>query len=213
MNTERLIDALARGAEPVPPHAAERQLSLTVIFGGAGAAVLMLVVFGLNPALPSVMTVSGLWIKVVFTSALTVGALVTLLRLARPGDVVGRSTWWIVAAFVALWAIGATTLLQADAGTRVAVVMGRTWRTCPINITLLSAPVFLATVVALRNLAPTRLRAAGAAAGFFAGALGALAYCFHCPEMAAPFVGTWYALGIAIPTAVGAALGPRLLRW
>jgi hypothetical protein len=35
----------------------------------------------------------------------------------------------------------------------------------------------------------------------------------HCPEMAAPFLGFWYILGMLIPTAVGALLGNRLLRW
>lgn len=29
----------------------------------------------------------------------------------------------------------------------------------------------------------------------------------------APFIGFWYLLGMLIPTAVGALLGARLLRW
>jgi hypothetical protein len=174
---------------------------------------MMLAVYGLNPKLASLQVVGGFWMKAIFTGVLSIESLAALLHLARPGDVVGRSVWWIVAAVAVLWAIGAATLVDADAGTRVATVMGRTWRTCPFNIALLSTPIFLATALALRNLAPTRLRTTGAAAGFFAGALGAFVYCFHCPEMAAPFVGTWYLAGIAIPTAIGAALGPRLLRW
>jgi len=66
---------------------------------------------------------------------------------------------------------------------------------------------------AIRGLAPTRLRLAGAAAGLLSGAVGALVYCLHCPELEAPFLGFWYLLGMLIPTAVGALLGPRLLRW
>jgi hypothetical protein len=31
--------------------------------------------------------------------------------------------------------------------------------------------------------------------------------------MAAPFIGTWYLLGMLIPAAAGAMIGPRLLRW
>jgi hypothetical protein len=31
--------------------------------------------------------------------------------------------------------------------------------------------------------------------------------------MAAPFLATWYVLGILIPAILGALLGPRLLRW
>jgi hypothetical protein len=38
-------------------------------------------------------------------------------------------------------------------------------------------------------------------------------YTLHCPEMTAPFLGIWYVLGMLIPTAVGAELGPSLLRW
>ncbi len=46
-----------------------------------------------------------------------------------------------------------------------------------------------------------------------AGGLGALAYTLHCPALAAPFLGLWYTIGIAIPAAAGALLGPALLRW
>ena len=66
---------------------------------------------------------------------------------------------------------------------------------------------------ALRGAAPTRLAWAGAGAGLLAGALGALAYALHCPEMAAPFLAVWYLAGMALPTLAGAWLGPRVLRW
>ena len=46
-----------------------------------------------------------------------------------------------------------------------------------------------------------------------AGATGALVYSLHCLELAAPFLGSWYLLGMLIPTVVGVALGPRVLRW
>jgi len=57
------------------------------------------------------------------------------------------------------------------------------------------------------------LRLAGAAAGLFSGALGAFVYALHCPELSPAFIGTWYVLGIAIPTALGALTAPRSLRW
>jgi hypothetical protein len=72
---------------------------------------------------------------------------------------------------------------------------------------------WLSYLKVMRGLAPTRLRWAGAGGGFAAGAAAALVYSLHCPELAAPFVGMWYLLGMAIPMGVGAALGPRLLRW
>ena len=65
----------------------------------------------------------------------------------------------------------------------------------------------------MQGLAPTRPALAGAFSGLVAGAAGALVYAWHCPEMAAPFIATWYLLGIAGPAVVGALLGPMLLRW
>ncbi len=104
-------------------------------------------------------------------------------------------------------------LLRADPARRGEMMLGETWATCPTNIAMLSAPVFVASLWALRDWAPTRLRLAGAAAGLAAGATGAAVYTLHCPELAAPFLGIWYALGMLIPTALGALIGPRVLRW
>ncbi len=50
-------------------------------------------------------------------------------------------------------------------------------------------------------------------AGLLAGACAALVYSLHCPEMGAPFLGSWYLAGLLIPTALGMLAGPRLLRW
>jgi hypothetical protein len=213
MKTDQLIDLLSSGAEPIAPRTAERRLSLTVLLGGTAAVALMLAVYGLNPQLRTLLSMTDFWVKMTFTGVLSVVALVTTLRLARPGSAVGGALWWAVAALAALWTIGAGTLADADSGRRMATLLGHTWRTCPFNIALLSAPIFVVTAIALRGLAPTRLREAGAAAGFFSGAFGAFVYGLHCPELAAPFVGTWYVLGIAMPTAIGAVCGPRLLRW
>jgi hypothetical protein len=35
----------------------------------------------------------------------------------------------------------------------------------------------------------------------------------HCPDDSPLFVAVWYPIAIAFMTAVGAALGARLLRW
>ncbi|HPA91994.1 MAG TPA: NrsF family protein [Quisquiliibacterium sp.] len=35
----------------------------------------------------------------------------------------------------------------------------------------------------------------------------------HCPEMAAPFLAVWYVGGVLAVAALGALLGPRVLRW
>jgi hypothetical protein len=92
-------------------------------------------------------------------------------------------------------------------------VMGHSAMVCPWFIAATSAPLLVALIWAVKGLAPTRLRLAGALAGLTAGGFGALIYCLHCPEVGAPFVAIWYSLGILIPCLVGALAGPRLLRW
>jgi hypothetical protein len=59
-------------------------------------------------------------------------------------------------------------------------------------------PTLAALLWALRGLAPTRPALAGAAAGLAAGAVGALAYALHCPELSPTFVAVWYSAGIAM---------------
>ena len=67
-------------------------------------------------------------------------------------------------------------------------------------------PIFAGLLWSFRRFAPTRLRAAGAAAGLAAGALAATLYCLHCPEVSAIFVLTWYSLGIGLATGASALL-------
>ncbi|HBN8289773.1 TPA: DUF1109 domain-containing protein [Pseudomonas aeruginosa] len=111
------------------------------------------------------------------------------------------------------WLGGALELAGVPTDARAGLILGKTWRICPLNITLLSVSALIGVFWALRGLAPTRLRLAGAVGGLLAGASATLAYCLRCPEMGIPFWGSWYLLGMLLPTLLGAALGPRLLRW
>ena len=78
---------------------------------------------------------------------------------------------------------------------------------------MVSLPALAAALWALRGLAPTRLRTAGFASGVLAGSVGAFGYALSCPEASMSFVAVWYSLGILLTGALGAALGPRVLRW
>jgi hypothetical protein len=101
----------------------------------------------------------------------------------------------------------------APPGRRLALVAGDSALACVASIAVLSLPLLIALFIALRGLAPTRPAAAGAAGGALAGGIAAAVYALHCTEMALPFLAVWYVLGIASPAIVGAALGPRWLRW
>jgi len=103
--------------------------------------------------------------------------------------------------------------MRVKAPARSRRVLGHSALPCVALIAMLSLPILAALFAALRSLAPTRLRAAGAAAGALAGGIAAAAYALHCIEMTLPFVAVWYVLGMAVPAALGALLAPRWLRW
>ncbi|WP_404301515.1 DUF1109 domain-containing protein [Alicycliphilus denitrificans] len=213
MNTEELIRLLAADARPVPAHGLERRFALAVALGLAGAALLMLGVFGLRQDWGAVLVLPMFWGKFALGGALAVLGLTVVLRLARPGMPWGRAALWLALPPAVMWLLAGMVLADAEPPERLALLLGSTWRDCPFNIALLSLPALATLLWALRGAAPTRPAWAGAGAGLLAGALGVLAYALHCPEMAAPFVALWYLAGMALPTALGAALGPRLLRW
>jgi hypothetical protein len=213
MKTDELIAALAAGVEPVDRRAPERRLLLAAGGGLLLGALLMLALLGLNPALAHDAGLPMFWVKLGFVAGATVAGFFATTRLARPGAALAPAAVLVGAPFASMWLLALLALGATAPEQRVPAIMGSTWQACPINIAMLSIPTLAVALWAMRGLAPTRLRLAGAGAGLLAGALGALAYALHCPEMAAPFIGIWYALGMLVPVVAGAALGPRLLRW
>jgi hypothetical protein len=153
------------------------------------------------------------WIKLGFVAAMATASIVAAARLSRPGARLARVPLGIAAPLIAMWLMAAAALAGATAAERPALFWGSTWNLCPVYIVLLSVPLFGGALWAMKGLAPTRLALAGAAAGLLAGTVAATIYSMHCTEMGAPFLGTWYVIGMLVPAAVGAAIGPRVLRW
>ena len=213
MKTDELISLLATRAGPVPAHAVGRRFAVALGVGLPGAFLLMLVTLGLRPDLAQATTEGMFWIKLAFAACLALAGLVATERLSRPGMRVGFAWVAVATPVLALWLAAIVVLVRAAPEQRLDLVMGGTWMACPMSIAMLSLPLFMATFWCMKDLAPTRLALAGASSGLLAGALSALVYALHCPESAAPFLGVWYVLGIAIPTLGGALLGPRILRW
>jgi hypothetical protein len=213
MKTDRLVDMLATGAESIERGAAPRRFVVAIALGALGAAVLMALLLGVRHDLRAAVHVPMFSVKVAFAGCLALAGLLGVYRIARPGVALGWVPGAVAAPILAMWALAAMALAGAQPSQRAALLLGQTWDECPFLIALLSLPVFVALFRALKSLAPTRLGLAGAAAGFASGALGAFVYSWHCPELAAPFIGVWYVLGMLIPTTAGALLGGRLLRW
>jgi hypothetical protein len=212
MKTDELIAILARGedaAAPVRPAAVPFVLGAALIVSIA----LMQLMLRTLPQLGDAVALPAFWLKVGFVLATVTAAWHAADALARPGTRTSALPLWLAAPLVLLWVVGALLLAQAAPEARAPMLWGRTWRACPALIAMLSAPLLAASLWAMRQMAPTRLRLAGAAAGLAAGAAGALVYCLHCPEMSPVFVGTWYVLGMLVPTVAGALLGPKVLAW
>ena len=213
MKTNDLIDMLSRGPVAVAPHAIRRRYTVALAWGLAGAVLLMMLMLGVRPDLAAAAMLPQFWFKVLFAFCMTLLALLVSTRLARPGMALKQWPLALAAPVLVVWLAAAAILLQAAPEQRLPLLLGSTWKVCPLLIAVLSIPSFGALMWAMRGLAPTRLRAAGAAAGLLSGALATLVYCLHCPELEPSFVGVWYLAGMMIPTIAGALLGPRLLRW
>ncbi len=213
MRTDDLVLALARGAQAIDVRAQRRGRAVALGIATAVAFALMVWWLGVRPDLFYGLDLPMFWAKEIFCVALAVGGLLTALRLARPGKALLWAPALVAGPLLAMWVLAIVELLNAAPAERAGLLLGISWEECPYNIVALSMPIFIAFILVMKGMAPTRLRLAGAAAGFASGAMGALVYSLHCPELTAPFLAVWYALGMLIPAVAGALLGPRLLRW
>ncbi|WP_336973779.1 DUF1109 domain-containing protein [Sphingobium aromaticiconvertens] len=213
MNTESLIESMTRDLKPTPRHALERRLTFGMLGGAVVTLLLIAVVLGLRTDLGLAMQGFTFWMKWAYTISLGIGSIIMVARLARPEPVRLTGFWPIVLPFALLAAVSMAEMAHVPPGDWFAMWLGDTWKKCPWLVLMLSAPIFGGLLWSFRRLAPTRLRAAGAAAGLSAGAWAATLYCLHCPEVSAVFVLTWYTMGILFAAGIGALLGPRLLRW
>jgi hypothetical protein len=201
MKTTDLIDMLATEAGPAPRAVAARRLSPALAAGLAIGVAATLLLIGPIPA--SLWRDPAPWIKLAYAGGLIAGAAWLTARLGRPVARIRSPSLALAAVATAMAAVAALTLLGTPFGERLAVVFGHSWARCPTNVLLLSLPALAGVLWALRGLAP----------GLAAGGVGAFAYALSCTELSPAFVAVWYSLGVALATALGAMLGPRVLRW
>ncbi len=211
MKTDTLIDMLARDAGPAPRAVVARRLSPAAAAGVLASTLAAIGFFGLVPA--ALFATAVPWTKMAYAGSLAIAAGWLTARLSRPGAPTDRPQRALVAVVVTMAVVGAGSLISQPQGARAEALLGHSWATCPWSVLTLSLPALAAALWAVRGLAPTRPRAAGWAAGLLAGSLGAFGYSLSCPEASPAFVAVWYSLGVVLTGAVGAALGPRVLRW
>jgi hypothetical protein len=214
MKTEDLISILAEDTRPVRAGLVQRRLATFTGAGLCGSVLLLLTWLPPRPDLAAAMGGTVFWAKSAYTLSFALAGALAVERLARPGGRTPTATRGLLALAVGLMALAAVIgLSTASPDQRLASWLGDSSKVCSLRIIVLAIPLLIAALAATRSLAPTRLRAAGAAAGLLAGGLSATVYALHCPESTPAFIVCWYSLGMVACGAIGAALGPVALRW
>ncbi|MDQ6868612.1 MAG: NrsF family protein [Pseudomonadota bacterium] len=212
MKTGDLIRALAADSEvhPMPPG---RALALALVPGVAIALGFHFAILGLRPHLLTLLGDPRLLFKLCLTVLLVALSARLVLRIARPGAGMRRAALMLAIVPALLAAANVAELLAVPATEWGQRLVGTNAISCLMSIPFLAAAPLVAALLALRQGAPEHPALAGAAAGLFAGAIGAGCYATHCPDDSPLFVAAWYTLAIGIVAAIGATAGRRLLRW
>lgn len=211
MKTDTLIEMLARNAGPAPQELVWQRIVPAVVVGLLLSAVIAITTLGTIPARMYATAVP--WTKLAYAAALAIAAGWLVERLSRPAASAARPQRLAMIVVLIMVVTGAIALLATPNGARLDALLGNSWLSCAWRVPVISLPALAIALWTMRGLAPTRLRAAGFAAGLLAGSLGALGYSLSCPEASIAFVATWYTVGISATGALGAIAGPRVLRW
>lgn len=212
MSTDELIARLGASVRRPPPRVGWLLVAAAAL-GFAVAFAAVMAMWGPRHDMARAVVSMHFWTKAGYAAAIAAAGLIALERLGRPGERAPIGMVLAGLAVLAMLGLAAHELMTLPRSAWMPMVKGHSWRICSVRIAALSLPGFVAALWALRQMAPTRPRIAGAAAGLMAGGLGAAAYGVACNETAMTFLASWYSLGMLAWAAVGALIGPRLLRW
>ncbi len=211
MTTDALIRTLAQDTRTAPPLGV--LLSVAVALPLLAAGVAFLAGMGVRPDLAAALDHASVIVKHAFPVLLMLGGVAASLTLARP-EARPEPALAALAAGPVLLAVAVAVeavTVPLDAWGR-AIFVPSLW-VCLGFVPLMALPVLFASLAVLRRGASTQPRLSGAVAGLMSGGAAASVYAFYCTQDSPLFYGVWYVAGIAGVTALGAALGGRLLRW
>lgn len=213
MRTEDLIKAIAADAKSVEPPVAQT-LATAVGVGTLITALVFYGIFGVRDHFMDLIATSPRFLfKFILTLSVAVPAFVLVRDLARPDFKPGKNLWWLALA-PAVLAVGVfAELFALPADAWKVNMVGHNAVFCLIVIPLLSLVPLVAVLYALRNGAPTHPVIAGAVGGLLSAGIAATLYAAHCPDDSPLFLAVWYTIALIVMTALGALLGPRVLRW
>jgi hypothetical protein len=212
METDQLIRTLAADNEH-QPRPVGFVLALALLAAFPVSLLIFIAELGVRPDVMTAMHNPFFDLKFAVTLALAAAAIIVSLHLARP-EAELRGWIWLLAIPAGLLAAGISgEMMMPQRMPMMTRLIGNNSKYCTPAIVELSIPLLIAALIGLRHGAPSRPAVAGAIAGMVSAGLAATLYASHCTDDSPLFVATWYTLATAIVTAVGAAVGARVLRY
>jgi len=213
MTTAQLVALLASEAGPVHRERCTRKLAIALGTGGLIAFSCAALIGHVSIRNSILSNPSGFALKSLYALSIALPALLSLSAHSRPGA--ERPPVRLPVA-LAVAIVGIASIAHS-AGYPLArwpqLLSDFRPATCALAIVACSVPAFIALILALRTLAPTRLRTTGGLAGLAAGSVGSAVYALICTDNSPAHVFIWHSLGIILVAAAGWVMGPRLLRW
>ncbi len=152
-------------------------------------------------------------LKFLVTITVAISAIAISIHLSRP-EASLKDWMWLLLIPVGLLSFGiGSEMMIPQQLPWITRLIGSNSKVCMTAIPLLSLPLLIAALVALRHGAPTRPALAGACAGLLSAGFAATLYASQCTDDSPLFVAAWYPLAIGLVAAVGALAGSRWLRF
>ena len=212
MDTDQLIRTLAADNANRAPRVGA--LLTTGLLVAAPFSILIFATFlGVRPDVMTAMHNPFFDTKFAVTLSLAIPAIIISLHLSRP-EALMRGWGWLLLLPVGLLAVAiGSEAMMAPAMPMTMRLVGKNSQWCMLAIPTMSLPLLAGALFGLRHGAPSRPAQAGALAGLLSAGLAATLYASHCTDDSPLFVATWYTIATAIVTAIGAAVGSRVLRY
>ncbi len=213
MKTDELINALSADNAVQLSQSEARNWTRGLAAGAAAAVLMVLMIVKARPDIGEAIHDPRFLFKFVAALALAGPAAALAYRLSRPQSGPGPGLAMLVLA---------PALLALGCGIDIALTPASGWGAqatgnypfyCLVCVPVFSLAPLTGIFLALSQGAPTHQRLAGFVGGLAAGGMGAAAYALHCTDDSPLFLALWYSIAVTLVGALGAWLGPRVLRW
>jgi hypothetical protein len=186
---------------------------IAIVLGILIAGSVFFLGIGMRPDISQAIQSPRFLFKFVVTGTLAAGATGAVLSLARPGAVIRRWYWMLLAVPVLLAGAAVTELIVMPRDMWMRLLVGKNSLCCLSLVPLLAIGPLACLLIVLRRGASENPGVAGGLAGMAASGIAATFYAANCTDDSPLFVCTWYPLATLAISTVGYLLGVKLLKW